>query len=503
MPTPSGAAASPLRLGTEAEFQLVRSLFQRVSFDDATLTRLLGLGDMSDIGMVQWDRQIEALPDPLRRCVDVFLRGLVVDTATLDDAWSGDLMAALRSLGLIKSLTREAGKSFAPVWVYPADGWLIVSDRRDDPDSGSAAPAEDVVFPAIYGGTLRFLRLLPSAGGGAALDLCGGTGIGAFRLARTARTAVTSDLTPRSAHFAAFNARLNHLAVESVCGNLYDPVAGRRFDLITAHPPFVPAVGPTMVYRDAGETGEDVTRGVIAGLPAHLRVGGRCVVLCVCRDTTEAQIEGRVRSWLGEHAEEFDVVFALERVLSVDEVVASFKKRGQLGSGGIEQQLRERLAAAATRQFVYGMLLLERLPGGCRLKPGRVRMTPEATAADFERLRRIRQARNQPGFNEWLAASKPRLATALELRARHVVKDGGLVPAEFVFELEGVLPAALRTDGFVVPLIARLDGDTSVRAVFTTAAGQGELPAGFPLEAFLGLVAQMLEQGFLEVTLPG
>ena len=295
---------------------------------------------------------------------------------------------------------------------------------------------------------------------------------------------------------------MNQLPVESLCGSLYEPVGDRQFDLIAAHPPFVPAVGPTMVYRDAGETGDDVTRGVIEGLPAHLRVGGRCVVLCVSRDTTEQQIETRARGWLGEHAGEFDVVFALEKVLSVDDVVGSFKKRGQFGSPEIEQQLRERLAAAATRQFVYGALLIERPAGGCRLKPGRVQMESTATADDFNRLRRIRHARNQPGFNQWLADSQPRLATALELRARHVVKDGELVPAEFVFALEGVLPAALCTDGFVVPLIARLDGKNSVRATFAASAALDELPTGFPLEALLDLVGRMLEQGFLEVTLP-
>lgn len=493
---------SSLRLGSDAEFQLARSFLQQINFDDATLCRLLGLGGMSDIGQVNWNLKAGALPQPLGLCVEVFIRGLLVDTAKLADAIGLETMAAMCSLGLLKALLPDTAKSFAPIWLYPADGVLIVSDRHDDPDSGSVSPAEDVVFPAIYGGTLRFLQLLPAANGGDALDLCGGTGIGAFRLARTARSSATSDLTPRSAHFAAFNARLNQLPVESLCGSLYEPVGDRQFDLIAAHPPFVPAVGPTMVYRDAGETGDDVTRGVIEGLPAHLRVGGRCVVLCVSRDTTEQQIEARARGWLGEHAGEFDVVFALEKVLSVDDVVESFKKRGQFGSPEIEQQLRERLAAAATRQFVYGALLIERPAGGCRSKPGRFQMESTATADDFNRLRRLRHARNQPGFNQWLADSQPRLAADLELRARHVVKDGGLVPAEYVFALEGVLPAALRTDGFVVPLIARLDGKNSVRATFAASAALDELPTGFPLEALLDLVGRMLEQGFLEVTLP-
>src|SRR5262249_6287171 len=163
------------------------------------------------------------------------------------------------------------------------------------------------VFPAIYPGTLRFLRLLPDVHGGDALDLCGGTGIGALRLSRTAQVAVTADLTQRSAFFAGFNARLNGARVTSLCGDLYSPVHGRRLAVITAHPPFVPAIGDTMVYRDGGPTGEEVTRRVVEGLPSHLLPGGDCVILCVARDTEDQTFEQRASDWLGDTKDEFEI----------------------------------------------------------------------------------------------------------------------------------------------------------------------------------------------------
>jgi methylase of polypeptide subunit release factors len=85
---------------------------------------------------------------------------------------------------------------------------------------------------------------------------------------------------------------------------LYEPAGGRTFDLITGHPPFVPATGPTMIYRDAGEAGEDVTRRMIQETPKHLRPGGTCMVLCVARDTNEAPIEQRVKEWLGDSSDD-------------------------------------------------------------------------------------------------------------------------------------------------------------------------------------------------------
>ena len=76
------------------------------------------------------------------------------------------------------------------------------------------------------------------------------------------------------------------------------------------------------------------------------------------------------------------------------------------------------------------------------------------------------------------------------------------MPAEFVFSIEGALQAALRPDGWMVPLVAGLEGQRSVEEVFETARKTGELPEGFTLDAFADLVRTMIERGFLEVEFP-
>ena len=136
-------------------------------------------------------------------------------------------------------------------------------------------PPADVVFPAIFRGTLRFLRVISKSPGEEALDLCSGTGIGSLVLSRHVRRVVASDLTARATHFARFNRLLNGCEnVEVVQGDLYEPVEERTFDRIVAHPPYVPALSETHVFRDAGETGESVLERIVAGLPRHLRLGG-------------------------------------------------------------------------------------------------------------------------------------------------------------------------------------------------------------------------------------
>jgi SAM-dependent methyltransferase len=489
----------PLRLGTPEEFARVGEFFKRSGFDDKTTCRAFGIEEMSDLGQVNWEKvSLEGVSAALRWCITVFLRGLRADETESRRICGDEALRALVALGLLRSSRKDSAKVVSPVWLYPADGFLVASDRRDDPEGEAFAPAEDVVFPAIYGGTLRFLKLLPDARGGEALDLCGGSGIGALHFSRTSPRAATADLTERSALFAEFNGRLNQAPLTSLCGDLYAPVEGRQFDVISAHPPFVPATGHQMVYRDGGETGEEVTRRTVEGLPEHLRPRGTAVILCVARDTVEGPFEQRTRGWLGAAAAEFDVVFGLEKVLTVEEVVGSIRRRSEKLTDEQAGDLKARLESMGTRQFVYGALVVRRSPKPLSEAPLRVRLTPEGGAADFERLLTWRQRRREPGFTEWLANSRPHLTPQLQLTARHVVQDNELVPAEFVFSVEGGLPYALRPDGWVVPLVARFDGKRTVREALESARVADELPEGFSLEAFAGLVGTMIERALLE-----
>ena len=123
------------------------------------------------------------------------------------------------------------------------------------------------------------------------LDLATGSGAIALAVAsERPRCAVTAtDLSTDALAIAASNAlRLGIGHVEFLAGDWYAPVAGRRYDLITANPPYIalddPRVAPEVRRHEpqqalyAGPTGFEALERVVAGAPSHLHPGGWLVV---------------------------------------------------------------------------------------------------------------------------------------------------------------------------------------------------------------------------------
>jgi HemK-related putative methylase len=118
------------------------------------------------------------------------------------------------------------------------------------------------------------------AGGDAhVLDLGTGSGVCAVVAARRARRVVAVDITAAAVRCAAINAALNQLEhkIDVRQGDLFDPVAGERFDLILFNPPFVR--GTPRDDRDRAWRSPDAAERFAAGLRAHLRPKGCALLL--------------------------------------------------------------------------------------------------------------------------------------------------------------------------------------------------------------------------------
>jgi release factor glutamine methyltransferase len=113
-----------------------------------------------------------------------------------------------------------------------------------------------------------------------------GTGSGAIALAikqqRKNSRVVGIDASAAALELARLNAAAHGLQVEWRKGPWLEPLAGERFDLVVANPPYVAAGDPHLAelrYEPraalvAGADGLDAIREIAAAAPAHLNAGG-------------------------------------------------------------------------------------------------------------------------------------------------------------------------------------------------------------------------------------
>lgn len=121
------------------------------------------------------------------------------------------------------------------------------------------------------------------------VDLGTGSGIVAVMLARLCPAAALTavDVSPDALEVARSNAARHGVPVSFLAGDWYAPLAGMRFDLIVANPPYVVDGDPHLQQNGlpfepqtaltdgvAGGDGLSCIRAIVAGAPAQLAAGG-------------------------------------------------------------------------------------------------------------------------------------------------------------------------------------------------------------------------------------
>ena len=295
--------------------------------------------------------------------------------------------------------------------IYPLSELFIASDRLDGYDATTEKPPTDVVYSPITPQTISFLRLMPRDRCDSLLDLCTGTGVLALVAASEfARRATATDVSERAVRFATFNAALNNLTnVQALQGSVYEPIGKAEFDMIVAHPPYVPAFETKYVGRDGGEDGEQITRAIIAGLVEHLRPGGQFFCSCMLTDRKDAPLENRLRAMLGAASDEFDIVVAQEKTVQPLQFFAEQARSGHAPFDGLARW-NETIKRLGIEQMVVVALLLQRRNSDREVITTRRALSPLTSAADLQWLVRWLLTTNGWGIEEYrrLLASRPR-----------------------------------------------------------------------------------------------
>jgi len=484
----------PFRMGTAEEFERLREVLRGSGFVEADLCAACGVPTMHNFPIGEESRDVFRDPrDAQSVLVQLFLDCASIPWEVARDVLPPAVREAIEGLGLLVASPRLPGGCEATVALYPTNGVYIASDRHVAGHTTGAHPPADLVYSAMTKETLHVLSLMPRTPCDAYLELCSGTGVAALIAgAHYAKRAVAIDVTERSTRFARFNIALNALSnVTALQGDLYAPADDQTFDLIVAHPPYVPSFETEYVYRDGGEDGEQVTRRVIADLARHLRPGGQFYCDCMLSDRVDSSIE--------DHAGEFDVLIGESRSFEPVAYYADQARHGKISFSSIERR-HDTFARLGIQRFVSVSILCGRRRSTRPVATARRLLSPATTRDDFQWL--LRWSETTAAWDEagalHLLDERPRANPHVELRSRSSHRAGQWMVEECRLVTVRPFMVEVSCPNWVATLLTWCDGRATARDHFARLLAMGLVPPG-ALDGFAVMLRQLVDSGVLEI----
>jgi hypothetical protein len=484
--------ALPFRADPAARPEILPQILRDHGYTAPAICERMGVPDIHAFRTVREGRTDRVqICDALDALIRLFLDGEAVLRSVVHHHLGNALVEALAGLGLLQPHPADTERYAASVQLYPTDGLYLVSDCGPSAP-GLTSPDEplrtDAVYSAITQNTRNFVRALPT------------TPCERLLGSRSAGHAWAVDITERSTRFAAFNARLN--AIENVTalqGDLYEPVAGMTFDRIVAHPPYVPSPERTFIYAHAGHDGEDVIRGILAGLADHLEPGGRFQCTCASTDRRGAPLEQRVRAMLGEREAGFDVFVVEHYGFHPSEFYFRLAVNGEITFQKAERHhhLFRELEAERT---VYCTMVVQRHRAPRPALTVRRDRGEQARSREVEWLVDWYTAVAEGGAVPRLLDAFPAVSPHARLQVTHVAEQGGWRAERCQVVTEHPFPRTVELSTGAAMLLAACDGSASTRERLQRLRDQGAVPPEMTDEAFAAFVQNLVGEGILVLT---
>jgi methylase of polypeptide subunit release factors len=434
--------------------------------------------------------------------VQLFIDGRHVPWQTVRGLLSPMELSLLTDLGLVQSSVANPANCVGSIALFPSERLFVASDRLTKMEViGEGLPA-DLVYTPLSAETRKFIELMPRVPCDDYLDMCAGTGIAALLAAKGfARHAYSADITERCTRFARFNAALNGLTnFTALQGDLWAPVKGMQFDVIAAHPPYVPAEATHMVFRDGGLDGEQITRGVVAGLSDHLKPGGLFYLDCMMTDRASDPIERRVRRMLGPGEDEFDVLVYRGGYVETKVYQANQLAAGRATPEALARQ-REFFVRAGIESFVEVHALIQRRTSARPVATRRHTVTEATRAEDLVWFTAYAGAMMASRIRdtEWLLNTRPRALPLTEMRVRSVLRDGVWTDVTTTISTNAPFAAETTCPAWFPDLLSRCNGVTTARQHLARLRADGVVPPTATDADFAQLIRELADAPYIEL----
>ncbi len=488
----------PLQFGETRHFSRVRDLLRSAAFYEPAICQRLKLPQFDRVlGLTRENAALSDTRDCLNALIRLFLLRESLNLGEVRPLMPKVTLEALEALGLVSADPSDKDRVECPVALYPVGDLFIVSDRWFPPVGKPSTPPQDFVFPAITANTSQFLAGLPNSPCEHLVDLGSGTGVGALAAARYAKRAWAIDITERSTQMAEFNRRLNGLEnVTVLCGDLYEPVGSLKFDRIVAHPPYMPAPRAAQIFYDGGTDGEQITRRVVQGLPQYLLPGGRLYCLTMGSDREALPFERRIRAWLGEKEQQFDIGLIVRRLYRPGELAIRWAVKTSSGPEGAGE-LTKALADLGIETMVYGWVVIQRKTDDRAAFTVRREAGEPCGREEIAWLLNWESAARRPGALELLAEAKLIANPAVEFCTVHKLREGELVAEPLNLHTGYPFDVNCKAQPWVPYLLAQCNGKSTARELHTYCREHEWIDAETPLEEFLKLLIVLISGGFL------
>jgi methylase of polypeptide subunit release factors len=330
---------------------------------------------------------------------------------------------------------------------------------------------------------------------GSALDLGTGCGVQALALAEHAANVTATDLSDRAVAFAELNAVVNGVNLELLQGDLLDPVAGRRFDLVVANPPFVIATpGSGWTYRDGGREADGIAAELAAASADLLHPNGTMQFLANWLHLEGEDWAERVAGWFPDEGVR---VWAVERekLDPLDYVRTWQRDSGEDHDADQAAEWLDRFASMRVAGVGFGFINVRRIEGPSEIVCEEARHAVETPwqgrIGDWFALR---EKDLEP---ETLWQAKLRVADGVVLQQSAAIgAEGWDVDRQWLQQANGMRYAE-ELDPLVVQFMGACNGEAEVRLqVQLLADTYGAEPAMLYAQLY-PVIRHLIERGFL------